>query len=296
MKLFSLLFLSILVCSPPYSLAASDTSAGGFVRALQMPAWYDRDGRTYPLNAGTKIYSGDIIRTGKNSRVLMHMQEGSVIKLGEDASISFNTLAPAKQQEGTFAALLRVTRGAFRFTTTKIGKTRKRNVDVRIGAVTIGIRGTDIWGRSSPNEDLFALLEGKVSVKRDGENHFIMQDKLSYILAPKGQPTTAVMPIDLDELGDWAKETEPQHGRGIITSDGEWAVNVMSLQNSKAADQLLQKLNDGGYAASIQQTRIAGKNWLRVRIEGFATRQDANGFASSINYMYGIKQPWVMKF
>jgi len=296
MKLFSLLFLSILVCSPPDGLAAADTSAGSFVQALQMPAWYDRNGRTYPLNAGTKIYSGDIIRTGKNSRVLIQMQEGSVIKLGEDASLSFNTLSPPRQAEGIFAALLRVTRGAFRFTASEVDKTRRRNVDVRIGAVTIGIRGTDIWGRSSPNEDLFALLEGKVSVQRDGENHFTMQDNLSYILAPKGQPTTAVMPIDPDELSDWAKETEPRRGRGIVTTDGEWAVNVMSLQNSKAADQLLQKLNDGGYAATVQQTQITEKTWLRVRIEGFATRQDATGFASSINYMYGIEQPWVTRF
>ena len=290
---YSSLLLSLLLCSPLSSLAASETLSGGFVQALQMPAWYDRDGRAYPLKAGTKIYAGDIVRTGKNSRVLIRMQEGSTIKLGEDASLSFNTLSPPKQAEGIFAALLRVTRGAFRFTTSKVDKIRKRDIDVSIGAVTIGIRGTDIWGRSSPNQDLFALLEGKVSVKRDGENHFTMQDKLSYILAPKGQPTTSVMPIDPDELADWAKETETRPGRGIVTTDGEWAVNVMSLQNSKAANQLLQKLNNGGYAATVQQTQIAGKTWLRVRIEGFATRQDATGFSSDINYMYGIEQPWV---
>ncbi len=295
MKHLSLFFLSMLICSPLYSFAASDARSGSFVQALQMPAWYERNGRSYPLKAGTKIYSGDVVRTGKNARALIHMQEGSILKLGEDASLSFNTLSPPKQKQGIFAALLRVTRGAFRFTSSEVGKTRKHNVDIKIGALTIGIRGTDIWGRSSPNEDLFALLEGKVSVKRDGENHFIMQDKLSYILALKGQPTTAVMPIDLDELSDWAKETEPQQGRGIVTTDGKWAVNVMSLQHSLAADQLLQKLNNGGYASTVQQTQIAGKSWLRVRIEGFATRQDATSFASSINYMFGIEQPWVIK-
>ncbi|GMR00795.1 MAG: hypothetical protein BMS9Abin19_0133 [Gammaproteobacteria bacterium] len=296
MKRLSLLLLSILIFNPLHAPAATDASSGGFVEALQMPAWYDRGGRTYPLKAGTKIYSGDIIRTGRKSRVLIRMQEGSIIKLGEDTKLNINTLTPPQQEEGPFAALLRVTRGAFRFTTTELGKNRKRNVDIKIGAVTVGIRGTDIWGRSSPDEDLFALLEGKVAVQRDGETEFIMQDKLSYILAPKGQPTTAVTPIDLDELSDWAKETEPQQGRGIITIDGEWAVNMMSLQSASAAAQLQQKLNDGGYATAVQQTQISGKTWLRVRIEGFATRQDANIFASSINYKYGIEQPWVVKF
>ena len=296
MKRLSILLLTLVAFNPLHVFADADDRPGGFVEALQMPAWYDRGGRTYPLKAGTKIYSGDVIRTGNYSRVLIRMQEGSIVKLGQDAKLNINTLTPPEQEEGVFAALLRVTRGAFRFTTTEIGKQRKRNVDVKIGAVTIGIRGTDIWGRSRADEDLFALLEGKVTVQRDGETEFIMQDKLTYILAPKDQPTTPVAPIDLDELGGWAQETETQQGQGIITADGEWAVNMMSLQSAGAADQLQQKLNDAGYATDVQQTQIDGNNWLRVRIEGFSTREDANSFATRINNQYGIQRPWVVKF
>ena len=296
MKHLFFLLLTLMMINSATTFAASNAPSGGFVEALQMPAWYEREGRSYPLTAGTEIHTNDIIRTGKNARVLLRMQEGSIIKLGEDARLNIKNLQTPQQKTDLFTALLRVTRGAFRFTTTELGTNRSRKVDVQIGAVTIGIRGTDIWGRSSPNEDLFALLEGKVTVQRDNETAFIMQDKLSYILAPKNQPTTSVTPIDLNELNDWANETEIQAGRGILTSNGQWAVNMMSLQNTEAADKLLQKLNEAGYASQIQQTKIGNTRWLRIRIEGFVTREDANSFASDIDDRFGINQPWVVKF
>ncbi|MBT8134593.1 MAG: FecR family protein [Gammaproteobacteria bacterium] len=46
------------------------------------------------------MYSGDVIRTGKNSRALIRMNEGSTVKLGEDAILNLSTLSPAKQEEG----------------------------------------------------------------------------------------------------------------------------------------------------------------------------------------------------
>ncbi len=191
---------------------------------------------------------------------------------------------------------MRVTRGAFRFTTTEIGKLRKRNVDVKIGHVTVGIRGTDIWGRSRTDEDLFCLIEGNVTVQREGEAEFTMQDPLKYIVAEKDKPTSSVMPVDMNELGGWAAETETQQGQGILTASGEWAVNMMSQQNTDAADKLQQVLNDAGFAAEIRELQVNDQSWLRLCIEGFVSRQDASSFASTINDQFGIQQPWVVKF
>ena len=288
--------LILLIAAFTLNTATAFANSGGTVDAIQMPAWYDRDGKTYALKPGVKLYSGDVVRTGKNSRALLRMNEGSTVKLGADAVLNLNTLTPPKQEEGIFEALLRVTRGAFRFTTTEVGKLRKRNVDVKIGHVTVGIRGTDIWGRSKTDEDLFCLIEGNVKVQREGEAEFTMQVPLKYNVAAEGKPTSAILPVDMNELGGWAAETETQQGQGILTTTGEWAVNMMSLQNTAAANKLQQILNDAGYAADIQQVQVNAQNWLRIRIEGFASRQDASSFASTINNQYGIQQPWVVKF
>ena len=279
----------VLITAFTLNVATAFADSGGIVDAIQMPAWYDRDGKTYPLKPGIKLYSGDVIRTGKNSRALLRMNEGSTVKLGEDATLSLNTLIPPKHEEGVFAALMRVTRGAFRFTTTEIGNLRKRNVDVKIGHVTVGIRGTDIWGRSKTDEDLFCLIEGNVTVQREGEAEFTMQDPLKYIVAEKDKPTSAVMPVDMNELGGWAAETETQQGQGILTSSGKWAVNMMSVQNTDAANNLQQVLSDAGFADVIQEVQINDQSWLRIRIEGFVTRQDASSFANTINNQYGIQ-------
>jgi len=292
MKHVLILLLSTLILNSTAALAES----GGVVEAIQMPAWYDRDGVSHPLKPGIKLYSGDVIRTGKNARALLRMTEGSIVKLGEDAKLNINTLTPPKQKEGVFAALLRITRGAFRFTTTEIGKNLKRNVDVKIGHVTVGIRGTDIWGRSRTGEDLFCLIEGKVNIERDGEAGFSMQDPLTYLVAAEDKPTTAVTPVDMNELGKWAQETEIQPGQGTLTVSGEWSVNMMSLQNSAAADNLQKQLHDAGFAADIREAQVSGQAWLRVRIEGFVSRQDASSFASTIDNQYGIQRPWVVKF
>ena len=288
--------LILLLSALSLNLSAAVAGSGGVVEAIQMPAWYDRDGKTYPLKPGIKLISGDIIRTGNNSRALLRLDEGSMIKLGSDAKLKIKSLAPPKQKEGIFAALLRVSRGAFRFTTTELGKNRKRDVDVRIGAVTIGIRGTDIWGRSKTDGDLFCLIEGNVNVQRDGEAAFVMRDPLQYIVAEKDKPTSAVMPVDMDELGDWAAETETQQGKGIVTADGEWAVNMISLRNAEAASKLQQVLNDAGYATGIEEVEIDRQLWLRLRIKGFVSRKDASSFAETIDNQYGLARPWVVKF
>jgi len=269
---------------------------GGTIEALQMPAWVVHDGVKSPLKPGEAINSGDIVSTGQSARVLIRLEEGSLVKLGENGELNLNTIQPPEKTEGVFAGLLKVARGAFRFTTTNLGKNRKRDVKVKIGAVTAGIRGTDIWGRSNSEKDILCLIEGKITAQREGENEFSMEDALSFYIVPKGKPALPVAPVPEEKLARWAQETETQTGLGVLTTDGRWAVNMMSLQNVNAAGKLQQKLNDAGYATQVQETLINEQNWLRLRIEGFASSEDARSFASSIDNQFGIQQPWIVKF
>ena len=70
----------------------------------------------------------------------------------------------------------------------------------------------------------------------------------------------------------------------------------MSLQDYNAADNRQQQLNDAGYATQAHKTAIDKQNWLRLCIEGFATRGDAKSFASTINNQLSIRKPWGVKF
>jgi hypothetical protein len=64
-----------------------------------------------------------------------------------------------------FRAALNVLEGAFRFTTDVAAKTRKREVSIRAAQVTAGIRGTDLWGRSRPGNEIVCLIEGERSLR-----------------------------------------------------------------------------------------------------------------------------------
>lgn len=297
MSKLKLISLNILVLSSLITLPfVVNATAGGSVEAMQMPAWYERDGVKQPLKPGIKLSSGDIVSTGSSARLLIRLQEGSLVKLGENGVLNFDTILPPKQNDGIFAGLLKVAAGAFRFTTTKIGKNRKRDFKIKIGTVTAGIRGTDIWGRSNNGKDILCLIEGKITAQREGEPPFPMEDALSFYIAPKDKPALPVSPVPEAKLAKWAEETETHAGQGVLTIDGRWAVNVMSLQNYNAAGNLQQQLNNAGYATQVQKTVLNGQNWRRLRIEGFATREDAKNFATVINNQFGIQQPWIVKF
>ncbi|MEQ8659660.1 MAG: hypothetical protein RLW62_02465, partial [Gammaproteobacteria bacterium] len=52
------------------------------VRLLQAPAWLERDGVRAPLRLGAELGSGDRIATGPRARVILTLEEGSLVKLG----------------------------------------------------------------------------------------------------------------------------------------------------------------------------------------------------------------------
>jgi len=291
---------SLTVCLLITSLltgAAYAADDANVVEAIQMPAWYDRGGVSHPLRPGTVLQEGDVIRTGADSRALLRMAEGSIVKIGADARFEIErATTDDSTPESVFEGLLRVVRGAFRFTTTELGKSRKRRVDVGIGNVTVGIRGTDIWGRSLDGTDLFALLEGKVSVQYGNGPTFTMQDPLTYVVAEEGKALSPVQTVDTDTVNSLAQETELQHGDGVVTVDGRWGINLMSLRDEKAAIKLRDALNEAGYAADIETAGVDGNVWARLRVKGFASRRDVQSFATQINDQYGIQRPWIVKF
>ena len=70
----------------------------------------------------------------------------------------------------------------------------------------------------------------------------------------------------------------------------------MSLRDESSAIRLRDALNEAGYAADIETADVDGNAWVRIRVKGFASRQDVQSFATRINNRYGIQRPWIVKF
>lgn len=256
------------------------------VEGLVSPAWVERaNGQRDPLSVGMALADKERIHTGNGARALLRLADGSAIKLGENALLAVDDLA---QKSGVTAkqlvtASLDVARGAFRFTTNVFARQRsERDVKIRITTVTAGIRGTDVWGKSSDDRDVVCLIEGKIAVNHAGKD-FTMDQPLQFFIAPrKGEPKP-VAPVDKKQLQEWAAETEIQDGSGAAKRGGKFRVEVSTRTDQKSALQDYDALRKAGYPAEIRPVKTDAGEEFRVRILNLPGLKDAKALIDRLN-------------
>lgn len=282
-KLIYLILMTLL------ALPAAAAAPSATVEGVQMPVWVVREGHLRPLGVGVALKDKDQIRTGANSRVLLRLAEGSLVKLGENATFNLENTKQESIGSKLFSATLSVLKGAFRFTTQAASKFRgDRDIKVKFHTVTAGIRGTDIWGKVTPTQDLVALIEGKVTVTRGDDEPIIMQDPNSYYLALADAPAQAVQPIPAGQLEAWSLETEIIDGQGAARRGGKWKVNILEADNQKDALDAYRVLEENGYAAEVKPLK-KGDAWsYRVRIANLPNKSEAEALAETLKTQLGF--------
>lgn len=273
-RLFAGLFTLVAFLSTPVWAAAPAT-----VEVVQAPAWLDRGGLTQPLAAGMELKSGDVLRTGPGARAYLMLAEGSRVKLGESARFSLHTRS--LQPEKSFRGALDVLAGAFRFTTAKLKKSLPRDVSIRVGTATIGIRGTDVWGKTDQDGDLVALLEGRIEITRAGQATE-MAAPLTFFDAPTGQPA-AVKPLDPEVFRKLARQTEILPGDGAASVRGKRRILAGSADSEAAALEIYDQARDAGFAARIRPRAAEGGGWrYDVVLGGYASAAEAEVAAARL--------------
>ena len=260
------------------------------VEGVQMPAWLERGGERKPLSVGNELKAGDVVRTGAGSRALVKLSEGSLVKLGENGSLLINEINA--NSGGVFKAALRVAEGAFRFTTDLLSKARRREVSVRVATVTAGIRGTDFWGKSAPDRQVVCLIEGAIEVGADGETPALMNQSRQFYRREKGQ-TQPIGFVEPAQLGEWAKETDLEAGKGAARRGGKWKVTLASPDTQAAALAVYDAARDNGYAAEIRPAKAGDKQVYHVRIANLPSKAEAEALAGGLRGKYGISEPRV---
>ena len=257
------------------------------IEAVQMPAWRQRDGNRLPLVPGMELR--DRIISGKGARVVMKLAEGSVVKLGENGSLRLAELQPSRE---LFKAALQVLEGAFRFTTDVANKARKRDVNVRAEQVTIGVRGTDFWGRSRDGRQIVCLIEGAIEVGADGEPPTTMDQPRQFYRREKGvaPPIGFVEP---QQLQQWSEETEIGAGKGALRRGGRFGLELATADKEAALRKTWEELRAAGYPAEMQRRKEGDKASFAVRIRHFPTREEAQMQADQLRGRFGIREPIV---
>lgn len=261
------------------ALAAS-ASALLTVESVLAPAWVERaNGSRDALAVGMALGNEDKVRTGDGGRALLRLADGSGVKLGEAAMLAVNDLG-AKQdpKSGSIVvASLDVVRGAFRFTTGLLGKSgAQRDVRVRVNAITAGIRGTDVWGKSQDERDVVCLIDGRITVSHGGAE-FVMQEPLSFYIAPRTGPAQPPSPVSAQQLKAWAEETEIGARSGAARRGGRFSVMVSSSGDESAAAAQRAQLRESGYPAEV--ARVGEGAYARYEVVIGALGENADAVA-----------------
>lgn len=252
---------------------------GASVYAVQAPAWVERDGNRIPAAPGMPLKERDQLRTGANSRLWVRTPDGSVVKMGENGSLALEAVQTRKDR--TFQAAIRVLEGAFRFTTEALAKFRgKREVNISVGTVTAGIRGTDLWGKSAADKQIVCLIQGKIELTPPGESSVTMDQPMSFYIREKNQ-SAPIAPVPPEQLKVWAAETETEPGKGVARSGGKWKITVSSA-SAAAALKAYEDMHSAGYAAELQPTKVDDKRVYTVQLKNFITRHDAEAAAADL--------------
>jgi hypothetical protein len=261
------------------------------VEAVQSPAWLERAGAREPLSAGMALRNGDRIVSGAQGRVLLRLVEGSSVKLGEQAQLAIDRLSMRRDagQRGLATAALDLLKGAFRFTTPLVTRFRgQREFDVRIATVTAGIRGTDFWGKAADDRDIVCLIEGRIAVQRQGEAPFVMDQPLSFYIAPRNRPALPVRPVASEQLAQWAAETDIAPGAGGARMGGRWNVYVAEVAEQADALAAYDALRAAGFPAQIRPSSAGSSLVYRVRIGNLGSRADAEAVAARVRGVPGL--------
>ena len=258
------------------------------IEGVQMPAWVERGGRRLPILPGMELRAGDQLVTAAGSRALVKLADGSLVKLGENGQLAFAELSPATE---LFKAALNVLEGAFRFTTDILQKSRKREVSIRAAQVTVGIRGTDLWGRSRAGNEVVCLIEGEIEVAA-GESTMAMNQPLQFYRRIEGK-TQPVGTVSKEQLDTWAAETELQPGRGVARVGGRFSVILGQADEQNGALALYDSVGAAGYPAQIRPVKEGEKITYYVVIRNLPSRAEANAVANKLRGNFGVAEPKV---
>jgi hypothetical protein len=259
------------------------------IEGVQMPAWRERDGKRSPLVPGMELRAGDRILSGKEARVVVRLSEGSVVKLGENGTLRLVEIEPSRE---IFRAALEVLQGAFRFTTDIAAKARKREVSVRVDTVTIGVRGTDFWGRSRAELQLVCLIEGAIQVGAQGEQPVRMDQPRQFYRRDKGK-TQPVGMVEPKQLQQWALETDIGAGKGALRRGGRFSVALLTAAEQAQVNSVRNQLREAGYPAEVSSSREGDRITYIVRIRHLPSREEAQALADQLKGRFGISEPKV---
>ena len=79
------------------------------------------------------------------------------------------------------------------------------------------------------------------------------------------------------------------------TQDKIWVVNTLSTRELDRVKEVFTALPKKNYAIYAYKTNVNGKEWFRIRIGFFTSRQEAEEVGQRLAKEYALPEPWVVR-
>lgn len=142
MRSVSCVFIIAMLCCGP-ALANQSIDKIGHIQNLEGTATIVRDGAALAGAAGTALYRGDLVRTGKPGAVGIVLTDDTSISLGSGSELSLNDYA-FEPKESKFALAIRMVKGTFSYISGQIVKLAPGSAQLQTPDATIAVRGTKL--------------------------------------------------------------------------------------------------------------------------------------------------------
>jgi hypothetical protein len=121
-----------------FGLQATASNAQAIGQATSVTPQADgTHGGTHTLSSGSSVYSAETVRTGNTGAASMRFQDNSNLSVGPKSSVRLDKFV-YDPNKSTSSAVIRATRGSFRFVT---GSQSKGSYQIKTPYGTLGFRG-----------------------------------------------------------------------------------------------------------------------------------------------------------
>lgn len=142
MRSVSCVYIIAMLCCGP-ALANQSIDKIGHIQNLEGTATIVRDGAALAGAAGTALYRGDLVRTGKPGAVGIVLTDDTSISLGSGSELSLSDYA-FEPKESKFALVIRMVKGTFSYISGQIVKLAPGSAQLQTPDATIAVRGTKL--------------------------------------------------------------------------------------------------------------------------------------------------------
>lgn len=134
---------SMLVCGLAVPVATEQATPAGRVKTVSGEAFIVRAGQTIPATIGRDVFESDRVRTGRDGRVGLTLQDDTRVAIGPKSEVAVDAFryAPA---EGSLGLVLRFVQGMAVYVSGRIARLAPDAVRLETPAAIVGVRGTTV--------------------------------------------------------------------------------------------------------------------------------------------------------